>query len=387
MSSGTPNTEASEAESSQAEAAQGESSQAGAAVSATPGASGTPDAEGAAGAAEKSGSEEAGPHAKGVGTLAARIDRMVRGAWFNNTLLVIIVVNAVILGAMTYQNAALPYLVAAERVVIAIFTVEMALKLYAWRGSFFRNGWNWFDLFVVAVSLIPASGPFAVLRVLRVLRILRIITAVPAMRQVISALFKSVPGMTTVIGLMLVTVYTFAVLSQQLFGETVPEYFGDLGTTLYTLFMVMTTEDWPDVSDAVLAQHPMGWIFFVVYMVITAYIVLNLVIGVIVASMEREVNDDRWKEDQRLEEQQHLEVMDRLAALNAQVDHLARVVRDLGGEPGESRGSQGSRDSREPGEPSDPESEPRGSGGAGGHGGHSGPSGPADPTTTETGDD
>ncbi|GHD37586.1 hypothetical protein GCM10007147_45720 [Nocardiopsis kunsanensis] len=270
----------------------------------------------------------------GTESLAARADRMVSTRWFNNTLLSVILVNAVILGAATYQNAALPYLIIAERVIVAVFVVEMVLKLYAWRWSFFRGGWNWFDLFVVVISLIPATGPFAVLRVLRILRILRIITAVPQMRQIVSALFKSAPGMGTVIGLMLVTIYTFAVFAQQLFGETVPEFFGDLGTTLYTLFMVMTTENWPDVSDAVLAHHPMAWLFFVVYMVLTAYIVLNLVIGVIVAAMEREVNEERWVEDQALEEVQHQSVMDRLTELTQQVEHLSRIVQAQGGNPG-----------------------------------------------------
>lgn len=270
----------------------------------------------------------------GTESLAAQVDRMVSTRWFSNTLLTVILVNAAILGAATYQNDALPYLIIAERIIVAVFVVEMALKLYAWRWSFFKDGWNWFDLFVVVISLIPATGPFAVLRVLRVLRIVRIITAVPQMRQIVSALFKSAPGMGTVIGLMLVTIYTFAILAQQLFGETVPEFFGDLGTTLYTLFMVMTTENWPDVSDAVLAHHPMAWIFFVVYMVLTAYIVLNLVIGVIVASMEREVNDDRWKEDQVLEEEQHQSVMNRLTELTQQVEHLTRLVQAQGGDPG-----------------------------------------------------
>src|SRR5699024_9378321 len=135
--------------------------------------------------------------------------------WFNNTLLAVILVNAAILGAATYQNDALPYLIIAERIIVAIFVVEMLLKLYAWRWSFFRGGWNWFDLFVVVISLIPATRLFAVLRVLSILRILRVITAVPQMRQIVSALFKSAPGMGTVIGLMLVNIYTFAILAQQ----------------------------------------------------------------------------------------------------------------------------------------------------------------------------
>lgn len=264
-----------------------------------------------------------------------QVAQWVESRWFSNTVLAVILVNALVLGAATYDNAALPYLLAAERIFIVVFVVEMALKLYAWRWSFFRDGWNWFDLFVVVVSLIPATGPFAVLRVLRVLRILRVITAVPQMRMIISALFKSVPGMGTVIGLLLVIVYTSAILGQQLFGETVPEFFGDLGTTLYTLFLLMTTENWPDVSDEVLAHHPMGWIFFVTYIVLTAFIVLNLVIGVIVTSMEKEVDDDRWAEDQELEAVQHDAVMDRLTELGTQVEQLHQMVRRLGGDPGD----------------------------------------------------
>ncbi|MBE1459943.1 voltage-gated sodium channel [Nocardiopsis terrae] len=215
----------------------------------------------------------------------------------------------------------------AERVVVGLFVVEMALKLYAWRGDFWKGAWNWFDFAVVAISLVPATGPFAVLRVLRVLRILRVITAVPQMRQIIGALFKSVPGMGTVIGLLLIVVYASAILAQQLFGEDVPEYFGDLGTSLYTMFLLMTTENWPDVSEAVLEQHPYGWLFFVLYIVLTAFIILNLVIGVIVTSMEREFNEGRWEEDQELELVQHHAVMEHLVRLSDQVRRLEDRLR------------------------------------------------------------
>ncbi|GHC93219.1 hypothetical protein GCM10007079_42400 [Nocardiopsis terrae] len=225
------------------------------------------------------------------------------------------------------RGPVLPYLVVAERVVVGLFVVEMALKLYAWRGDFWKGAWNWFDFAVVAISLVPATGPFAVLRVLRVLRILRVITAVPQMRQIIGALFKSVPGMGTVIGLLLIVVYASAILAQQLFGEDVPEYFGDLGTSLYTMFLLMTTENWPDVSEAVLEQHPYGWLFFVLYIVLTAFIILNLVIGVIVTSMEREFNEGRWEEDQELELVQHHAVMEHLVRLSDQVRRLEDRLR------------------------------------------------------------
>ncbi|MFE9245262.1 ion transporter [Nocardiopsis sp. NPDC006938] len=254
-------------------------------------------------------------------------------------MLAVILGNAVILGWATYGDSALPYLEAVERFVVGVFVVEMVLKLYAWRGAFWRDGWNWFDIAVVVISLVPATGPFAVLRILRVLRVLRVITAVPQMRQIIGALFRAVPGMGTVIGLLLIVVYTSAILAQQMFGEEVPEFFGDLGVTLYTMFLLMTTENWPDVSDAVLEHHPHAWIFFVVYIVLTAFIILNLVIGVIVTSMEAEFSKGRWEEDQELELVQHNAVMDRLSELSDQVRRLEGRLRDQ--EDGEGPGEGG----------------------------------------------
>lgn len=266
-----------------------------------------------------------------MGSLRSRVRRLVENPWFGKAIIAVILLNAATLGMATYEGPALDYLDTAERVFVGIFVTELVLKIYAWRGDFFRDPWNWFDLIVVAVALVPATGPFAVVRMLRVLRILRLVTAIPQMRQIVSALFRSVPGMGTVIGLLLIVIYTAAVLGQQLFHESAPEYFGDLGTTLYTLFMVMTTEDWPDVADAVLEHHPMAWIFFVVYMVLTAFIVLNLVIGVIVTSLEHEVNADRWEQDQRIERDQHEAVMARLGELSARIEHLNDRVRELGG--------------------------------------------------------
>ncbi|OLT27004.1 ion transport family protein [Nocardiopsis sp. CNR-923] len=265
---------------------------------------------------------------------------MVESRWFGNLMLLLILANAVVLGWATYGGFALPYLLLVERVFIGVFVIELALKVYAWRGQYFRRAWNWFDFLVVVVSVIPATGPFSVLRVLRVLRILRIISAVPQMRMIITALFRSAPGMGTVIGLLLVIIYSAAVLGHQLFGENVPEYFGDLGTTLYTLFLVMTTENWPDVADAVAAHHPMGWMFFVLYIVLTTFIILNLVIGVIVTSMEQEVDRSMWAEDQELEEIQHQAVMDRLAELSQQVERLERLVREREGQPVSPPGSE-----------------------------------------------
>ncbi|RNL82861.1 ion transporter [Halostreptopolyspora alba] len=278
------------------------------------------------------------------GVLRARVSRAVDSQWFQHTVVAVILLNAITLGLESYERE-IPgiqdRLALAEHVFVTAFVVELVLRIYAGGTAFFRGPWNWFDLIVVSVTLVPASSESAVLRLLRTLRILRLVSVLPTMRHVVSALFRSLPGMGTVIGLLLVIIYTAAIMGQRLFDEIAPEYFGDVGTSLYTLFMVLTTEDWPDVADAVMAQEPMAWIFFVVYMVVSAFIALNLVIGVIVTAMEHEVNQQRWADDQELELEQHREVVNRLGALTAQVEQLSEQVRVLRGAAGESERESG----------------------------------------------
>ncbi|WP_017627050.1 ion transporter [Nocardiopsis chromatogenes] len=266
-------------------------------------------------------------------TLRGRAVEIVDAGWFRNTVIVLILLNAVTLGLETYEGllrAWGAYFRFAETAFVGLFAAELLVKIYARGPRFFRDPWNWFDLFVVGIALVPASAGFSVLRLLRILRILRLVSVVPQMRQIVSALFRAVPGMGTVIGLLLIIVYTSAVLGEKLFGDAAPEYFGDLGTSLFTLFMVMTTENWPDVAEAVMAAHPAAWMFFVGYLVATTFIILNLVIGVIVTALEQEVNAERWREDQELELEQHDAVMTRLDALTEQVALLRAQVGDGG---------------------------------------------------------
>lgn len=282
-------------------------------------------------------------------TLRGRAVEIVEADWFRNIVIGLILLNAVTLGLETYEGlmrAWGAYFRLAETTFVGLFAAELLLKMYARGLRFFRDPWNWFDLFVVGVALVPASAGFSVLRLLR---ILRLVGVVPQMRHIVSALFRAVPGMGTVIGLLLIIVYTAAVLGEKLFGPAAPEYFGDLGTSLFTLFMVMTTEDWPDVAEAVMDAHPAAWIFFVGYLVATTFIILNLVIGVIVTALEQEVNAARWREDQELEQVQHEAVMARLDALTEQVALLRAQVGEAGAAPDGARdGAAGGADGRVP---------------------------------------
>jgi len=201
-----------------------------------------------------------------------------------------IVLNAVVLGLQTYgavNSAAGVWLEAADLACLALFVVEIGLRLVAYGGRFWRNGWNLFDTLVVAVALAPGTGGLAVLRSLRVLRVLRLLTVLPQLRRVVAAFFRAVPGLAGVLAVMTVFFYTAGVLATNLFAATHPQWFGTLGKSLFTLFQIMTLESWSmGIVRPVMEAHPQAWAFFVPFIVIATFTILNLFIGIIVSTMQ-----------------------------------------------------------------------------------------------------
>ncbi|MFO7724993.1 MAG: ion transporter [Oceanipulchritudo sp.] len=218
------------------------------------------------------------------------VARWVESAPVQRFILMVILFNALLLGletSSTLMDRAGSLLIALDRICLFVFMVELSLKIWAYRLLFWRNGWNLFDFLVVAVALVPGAGPWAVLRSLRVLRILRVLTVVPAMRRVVAAFLHAIPGLTGVIAVMLIFFYTAAVLATNLFGETHPDWFGTLGTSLFSLFQIMTLESWSmGIVRPVMEVHPWAWAFFVPFIVITTFTILNLFIGIIVSTMQ-----------------------------------------------------------------------------------------------------
>lgn len=245
---------------------------------------------------------------------------------FQRAVIAVIALNGIALGLETSPELAdrhdTAFLVI-DRVILAVFVVEILLRIVAHGKAFFRDPWSWFDLIIVGVALVPASESLSILRLFRFLRVLRLISVVPGMRRVVSALFTAIPGLASAVVLLLLSLYTASVIGEQLFHEAAPQYFGDLGKSLFTMFTVLTVENWPQVAEDVMAKEPLAWIFFATFIVITAFFVLNLLIGVIVSAMEAEVNAQRWKEDQALELEQHTAVMNEIRALSEKVDRLA----------------------------------------------------------------
>jgi len=155
------------------------------------------------------------------------------------------------------------------------------------RLTFFRDPWNVFDFAVVTIALVPASGALSVLRALRVLRVLRLLTVVPSMRRVVGALLSAIPGLGSIAAVLALLFYVFAVIATKLFSAEFPDWFGSIGRSLYTLFQVMTLESWSmGIARPVMEKFPFAWAFFVPFILIATFTMLNLFIAVIVNAMQ-----------------------------------------------------------------------------------------------------
>lgn len=218
---------------------------------------------------------------------STRVQRAITG---------LIILNAVILGLETSDSIVAqvgPWLDAIDHAILAVFVVELAIKMIGRRLSFFRSGWNIFDLVVVGIAIIPAAETLSVLRALRVLRVLRLISLVPQMRQVIESLVYALPGMGAIMGVLLLLFYVSAVLATKLFGAGEPALFGTLGASFFTLFQIMTLEGWADIARDMEDEYPWAWMFFVPYILVTTFTMLNLFIAIIVNAMQSQVEKEQ----------------------------------------------------------------------------------------------
>jgi len=281
---------------------------------------------------------------------APRLARFVESARFRHAITALILINAAILGALTYPipEMAASVLLWADKAIIAVFAAEIVLKLIVYRQSFFRSGWNLFDFTVVAVSLVPDAGAFTVLRALRVLRLFRLFSVVPEMRSVVESLARAIPGMGAIMLVLAVIFYVAAVMGSMLFSGTHPEFFSDLGGSAFTLFQVMTLESWSmGVARPVIAEHPFAWIFFVGFIILTSFAVLNLFIAVIVDSMQaKHFNAEVERQETAHGEREQL--LHEVRALRGEMADLKSLIVDQpSGPSGPSRMSSKRADSDE----------------------------------------
>lgn len=252
---------------------------------------------------------------------------------FRNFITGVILVNAVTLGLETSPSALSQFgglLGVIDALCLAIFVFEIVAKLYVCRLAFFRSGWNIFDFVIVAIALVPSAGPLSVLRALRILRVLRLLSVVPEMRRVVNSLLMALPGMSSIAGVMILIFYVSAVLATKLFGASHAEWFGSIGASMYTLFQIMTLESWSmGIVRPVMEVYPWSWLFFVPFILITTFAVVNLVVAVIVNSMqtlhEAEKADDRATEAELIRNESK-SMADEISALRADVAELKQLL-------------------------------------------------------------
>jgi voltage-gated sodium channel len=218
-----------------------------------------------------------------------RLQAAVESARFQRGITALIVVNAVTLGletSETVMQAAGEALAALDRAILAVFVAELLVKIAVYRSRFHRDPWNLFDFVVIGIALVPATGSLSVLRSLRILRVMRMVSAVPSMRRVVAALLYAIPGMGSIIALLSLIYYVFSVMATNLFGDTFPQWFGTVGESAYSLFQIMTLESWSmGIVRPVMEVHPYAWVFFVPFILVTTFTVLNLFIGIVVDAM------------------------------------------------------------------------------------------------------
>jgi voltage-gated sodium channel len=232
--------------------------------------------------------------ARPIHPLKAFAKRIVEAPWFEPFMIGLILVNAALIGLETSREFVERYdgwLHVAYDVILVFFIIEAALKITAvaprWK-LYFGDGWNLFDFSIIVFSLIPATGDFAlVARLIRVLRVLRLVSAVPQLRLIVATLVRSIPSMAHVILLMSVIFYIYAVTGFHLFGDDDPENWGTLPQSLLTLFQLVTLEGWVEVMNTALEDHPFAWIYFVSFVLIGTFVVLNLFIAVVINNLEQ----------------------------------------------------------------------------------------------------
>lgn len=236
-----------------------------------------------------------------------KLKKFIEHPLFSNTIMLFILTNAILIGLETYPSIHNPYselFVMMDYILLGIFSIEIILKLIVYKGEFFKDGWNIFDFMIVMVSLIFINSNFvSVLRIIRVLRVLRTLSAFPSLKRLVNALFLSLPAMGSTLLLMIIVFYVYGIIGTTFFSTVSPEYFGNLESSLLTLFQVFTLEAWAsEVFRPIFAEFGLSWVYFCTFIIISAFIVANIFFGELVNNAQKlaqevvEDNDDIAKE-------------------------------------------------------------------------------------------
>lgn len=271
----------------------------------------------------------------------AKVSDFIEGRAATGFIITLILINAAILGlsaelhvnpnpfALTADVAALYDIVLhwTDRLILIVFSAELLLKFYAYRMNMFRSAWNLFDSVVVLIAWMPTTGAFAVLRAFRIFRVLRALSVIPAMRRIVSTLITALPGVLSVIGILSIVFYVCVVLATELFGAKAPALFGSVPDSSYTLFQVMTLDNWSaDIVKPVMEVYPWAALFFVPFVLIMTFALLNLFIGAIMDAIQmhqkKEREDSRRQQTEDLKKAMDEHSQEEIKILKAHIESL-----------------------------------------------------------------
>jgi len=257
--------------------------------------------------------------------------RIAANALFQDAIIGVIILNAVILGLETssrIMQSAGGWLLALNWIIQAVFVCEVVVRILAhWPkpAAFFRSGWNVFDFVVVAVAFLPASGGFATIgRLLRLLRVTRLVSVFPQLRLIINTMLLSIPSMGHVVLLLSLLLYVYGIAGVYLFREADPAHWGTLGAALLSLFQVVTLEGWTELQRALLPERPLAWVFFASFIVVAVFVVINLFIAVVINNLEKAREKEQQIADASSPE---YELLARVAALRREIEELDSALR------------------------------------------------------------
>ena len=262
----------------------------------------------------------------------SRLEAIIDSRAVQRTITALIILNAVTLGLETSKSAmaaAGELLLGLDRFILGVFVVEILLKMLVKRLRFFREPWNIFDFIVVGIGLVPATNGLSVLRALRIIRVFRLVSVVPSMRRVVQALLQAIPGMASVVMLLALVYYVFAVMATKLFGAAFEDWFGTVGASMYSLFQIMTLESWSmGIVRPVMQVFPYAWLFFVPFILVTSFAVLNLFIAILVNAMHSQHEIAREADEAARQEAAHADaerILAEVTALRSEIRELRRL--------------------------------------------------------------
>lgn len=278
-----------------------------------------------------------------------QIADIIKSSWFQNFILLIIIINCVIMGLET-SNALMSHigvlLNIADHICLGIFVLEITLKLIVYKRSFWHNRWDIFDFFIILISIIsvlPAFSSFRIFRILRIVRNLKLIINTKPFQAIVAAIYKSLPGISWTTGLLIIIFYIYALIGTSLFGLKFDAWFGSLGKSLYTLFQVMTMESWSmGISRPVMQEYPFAWLYFISFILVSSFFIMNVIVGIVVNAVSEvsSLSQEKEKLENRNDVETSISIIN--SSSNCDTDNTAARMhkKQLNNEAKEERTSQ-----------------------------------------------